>query len=66
MLPNQPLDVTGKQICVGDHVVFSTDKGSALIIAKVSNITYSFVCMESWNRRAWRRQFAKVAVLEKN
>lgn len=66
MLPNLPLDVAGKQIGVGDHVFFSTDRGSALIIAKLSNITSSFVCMESWNGRAWRRQFAKVAVLEKN
>lgn len=65
MLPNLPIDVDGKQIRVGDRVVFGADNGSTLIVSTVWKITPCFVWMRQSARSgpSSRREFRRVAVL---
>lgn len=68
MLANLPLDVDGKQIRVGDRVVFGADNGSTLMVSTVWKITGCFVWMKSSpdSTSSSRREFRRVAVLESN
>lgn len=64
MLPNLPLDVDGKQIRVGDKVVFGITGGSALIVGEVCKIRPCFVWIKTYvNGYLWRRGFSKVTLL---
>lgn len=66
MLANLPLDIDGKQIRVGDRVVFGADNGSTLIVSTVWKITSCFVWMKNNpnSTYSFRREFRRVAVLE--
>lgn len=68
MLPTLPLDVDGKQIRVGDTVVFGENNGSYLHVGRVYKITPCFAWMElvnSPNKFKYRREFRRVAVIKK-
>ena len=64
MLPNLPLDINGKQIRVGDKVVFGADNGSTLIIGEVWKITSCFAWIKSFvNGHSQRRAFRRVVII---
>lgn len=69
MLPTLPLDVDGKQIRIGNKVIFGADNGSYLHVGIVINITPCFVWMKlehdpSKCNHTYRRDFRRVAIIE--